>query len=321
MERLVHLISTPALSRAQKQARNGAHALELRAITPAQSSSEIALASIGQASILNEQSMRNMRPKAIFMCSASAALLLGGGLWGCVAGVDVSDEEFDTISQQVGSAGTGSSTGGTASSSTGGTGSSALGGSSSSAQGGTGSSTGGTSSGAQGGTGSSTGGTGGNPNAPPPAVGDCADEDGSGNFEVSVTSRERPADNQISVVIGVDNVGNGFPLSDLVLRYWFNDDDLPMDQFDIDYTSAPGGVTITFGEALGSNFADIGFSSTNDIGTGVEQIQIRLRTSNYATVNQTNDFSYNAGETEVVNRNISAYKSGAKIFGCEPGSE
>jgi hypothetical protein len=261
-----------------------------------------------------------MRPKAIFTCSASAALLLGGGLWGCVAGVDVSDEELAAAGQAIGNAGTGSALGGTGSS-TGGTGSTSLGGSGSSAQGGTGSSAGGTGGSAQGGTGSSAGGTGGNPNMPPPAVGDCADEDGSGTFEISVTSRERPANNQISVVIGVDNVGNGFPLSDLVLRYWFNDDDLPMDQFNIDYTSAPGGVTITFGEALGSNFADIGFNSTNDIGTGVNEIQIRLRTQDYATVNQTNDFSYAPGETEVINRNISAYKSGEKIFGCEPGSE
>jgi hypothetical protein len=260
--------------------------------------------------------MRNMRPKANFLCSASGALLLAGGLWGCVAGVDVSDEEFDTISQ-LGSAGTGAGTGGTGSSGTGGTGSSSLGGSSSST-GGTASGTGGTGGSAQGGTGS--GGTGGG-SMTPPAVGDCADMDGSGTFEVSVTSRERPANNQISVVIGVDNVGNGFPLSDLVLRYWFDDDGQEVDQFNLDYTSAPGTVTVTFDELLGSNFADIGFSSTNDIGTGVNEIQIRLRTENYATLDQTNDFSYAPGGTEVVNRNISAYKSGAKIFGCEPGSE
>jgi hypothetical protein len=264
--------------------------------------------------------MRNMRPKANFLCSASAALLLGGGLWGCVAGVDVSDEELATVSQQVGSAGTTSSTGGTGSSGSGsgGTGSSSLGGSSSST-GGTASSTGGTGSTAQGGTGS--GGTG-NPNTPPPAVGDCADMDGSGNLELSVTSRERAADNQISVVIGVENVGNGFPMSDLVLRYWFSDDDLEMTVAEIDYASGniQNQISITFDEALGSNYFDIGFSGASDIGTGIAEIQIRVHTSNYATVNQANDFSYNAGETEVINRNISAYIDGVKVFGCEPGS-
>lgn len=265
--------------------------------------------------------MRNMRPKANFLYSASAALLLGGGLWGCVGGVDVSDEEFDTIAQQVGSAGTASGTGGTGS---GGTGSSSLGGSSSSTTGGTtGSSTGGTGSVAQGGTGGAPGSGGtGNPNMPPPAVGDCADMDGSGNFELSVTSHERPADNQISVVIGVTNVGNGFPLSDLVLRYWFSDDDLDMTVAEIDYVSnlQKSDLSITFGEALGSNYFDINFSATNDIAQGVDEIQLRIHTSSYATVNQANDFSYVPGETDVTNRNISAYIDGTKVFGCEPGS-
>jgi hypothetical protein len=262
--------------------------------------------------------MRNMRPKAIFTCCAAAALLLGGGLWGCVSGVDVSDEEFDTISQQVGSAGTGSSLGGTGSGGTGsgGTGSSSLGGSSSSSTGGTAS--GGTGSTAQGG----TGGTG-SANMPPPAVGDCADMGGGGVIELSVTSRERAADNQISVVIGVDNVGNGFPMQDLVLRYWFSDDDLDMSVSEIDYASGniQNQIDITFGEALGSNYFEIGFSGATDIGTGIGEIQIRVHTSNYATVNQANDFSYNAGTDEVINRNISAYVAGTKVFGCEPGSE
>ncbi|MET0409993.1 MAG: hypothetical protein ABW217_01790 [Polyangiaceae bacterium] len=261
-----------------------------------------------------------MRPKANFPYSASAALLLGGGgLWGCVAGVDVSDEELAAISQPVGNAGS-SSLGGGGSNGTGsgGTGSSSLGGSTSST-GGTASSTGGTGSNAQGGTGS--GGTG-NPNMPPPAVGDCADEDGSGTLELSVTSQERAADNQISVVIGVENVGNGFPLSDLVLRYWFSDDDLDMTVAEIDFVSGlqKNEVPITFGEALGSNYFDVGFTSANDIGTGIAEIQIRIHTSNYATVNQANDFSYNAGTAEVINRNISAYIDGVKVFGCEPGS-
>jgi hypothetical protein len=263
--------------------------------------------------------MRNMRPKANFLCSASAALLLGGGLWGCVAGVDVSDEELATVSQQVGSAGTSSSTGGTGSSGSGsgGTGSSSLGGSSSST-GGTASSTGGTGSTAQGGTGS--GGTG-NPNTPPPAVGDCADATGGGgNIELRVLYTERPKNDEISMVLEVENQGNGFSLATLVLRYWFDDDGLNVSQATIDYTSAPGQVSITFGEELGSNYFDVNFSSTNDIGTGIQQIQIRLNAQPYATLNHTNDFSYSAGGEDVENRNITAYVDDVKVFGCEPGS-
>jgi hypothetical protein len=252
------------------------------------------------------------------------AALLGGGLAGCVAGVDVSDEEYDAISQSVGSAQGGStSSGGSISGGTSGSG--ATGGSQSSSGGvsGTGNSNGGTGS-AQGGTGGAGGsGAGGTGNTPPPAVGDCADATaGSGNFQLKVLYTERAENNQISMVLGLENTGNGFPLSDLVLRYWFSDDDQTVNEFNIDYASnnIQSAISVTFGEALGSNYADVNFSSATDVGQGIEQIQVRLHSQNYAILNQTNDFSYSAGGDEVENRNITAYVNDVKVFGCEPGS-
>jgi hypothetical protein len=290
-----------------------------------------------------------MRPKAIFCRRARApvstpaltqaagsSVLLGrpllrgaflgallfGGTWGCVAGVDVSDEEYDAISQSVGgvqggaggtgSSGTGNITGGTGSSlggsfgNTGGSGGSS--GSGGSAQGGTG--------------GSGSGGTGGN-TAPPP-IGDCADAvAGSGNIELRVfyTERSMAADKEMRFTLRVENVGNGFPLSQLTLRYWFDDDGFPVNAGDIDFASTPTKPTITFGEALGSNYAQLAFSDTADIGTGVQQIQVRLRDPSYQTTpNPTNDFSYSVGAADTENRQVSAYVMGTKVFGCEPGS-
>jgi hypothetical protein len=276
-----------------------------------------------------------MRPKAILspihepsapvstralVRSIGGALLIGGGLWGCVAGVDVSEEEYNAIQQQSagvqgGSGGTGSSgssTGGSLSSlgGSGGTGAGARGGS-----GGTGAGAQGGSSGAGGG---STGGTGG---SSPPVLGGCADATaGSGNIQLQVVYTERAANNQISMVLGVNNMGNGFPVADLVLRYWFDDDDLDVTASDIDYVSNNVTATVTFGEALGSNYAEVKLTGAADIGQGIEQIQIRLHTSNYATLDQTNDFSFSAGADEVENQKITAYVAGAKVFGCEPGS-
>jgi hypothetical protein len=273
-----------------------------------------------------------MRPKANFtalhearMRVSTRALMQAIGstllLWGCVAGVDVSDEEYDTIAQQVGSVQGGS--GGTGSSGTGSGGTlSTTGGSSGTGTGARGGSGGaGGSGGSAGAGGSGSGGTG---NTAPPPIGECADATtGGGNVELKVfyTERSMAADKEMRFTLRIANEGNGFPVSQLTLRYWFDDDGFPVNAGNIDFASNQVQATITFGEALGSNYAEIAFGSTADIGLGVDQVQVRLRDPSYQTTpNQTNDFSYSAAAADTENRNITAYVMGTKVFGCEPGS-
>jgi hypothetical protein len=198
----------------------------------------------------------------------------------------------------------------------GGSPSSALGGSTSSGNGGR-VGTGGTGSPSQGGTGSSS----------PPAVGDCAPVNG-GMFDVEVIYTDRSNDSQISMklVARVPTTSNGFPRSALVLRYWFTDDGLGTFTPTFDYVNFGGGMdakgmtTATFGNALGSNYVDIGFSDSTDIGMGIAEVQLRMNAPNFVTLNLANDFSYSASAMDRVNDNITAYVNNVKVNGCEPGA-
>jgi hypothetical protein len=131
--------------------------------------------------------------------------------------------------------------------------------------------------------------------------------------------------NQATMVLSVENNGASFDLTDLTMRYWFTDDGLSDFTFNIDYASQGGGqnitsgVTVTFAEANGSNYAEIGFSATGAVGPeGVESVQVRLHTSNFQTLDQSNDFSFSASADEVENRNITPYVNGVQVGGCVP---
>lgn len=154
----------------------------------------------------------------------------------------------------------------------------------------------------------------------PPATGGCINESEVDGIELDVLYTDRPVTSAISMVLAIQNSGSAFPLSDLVLRYWFTDDGLDVNIGQSDYASnnLTSAITFSFGVALGSNFADIGFSNPGDIGDGIEEIQVRLHTANYTSLDRTNDFSYSAESTAVINRNITAYVDGIKVFGCEP---
>lgn len=169
-----------------------------------------------------------------------------------------------------------------------------------------------------GGMSSAVGGTGGDM---PAVSGGCVDVAETGTIALQVLVTERESSTSISMILRVDNAGADFPVSDLVLRYWFSDDGLDVSQAEVDFASnnLTSSVDVRFGETLGSNYADIAFLSGADIGDGIDRIQVRLHTPNYSPVDQSNDFSYAAaGATELVNPNVTAYVDGAKVFGCEP---
>lgn len=169
-------------------------------------------------------------------------------------------------------------------------------------------------------------GTGGNQPQQPLAQGQCMP---AGEDDVVIVYTDR-ADavmfNQATMVLSVENDGPSFDLTDLTMRYWFTDDGLSDFTGDIDYASPGGGqdiksnVTVTFGEENGSNYAAIGFTTTGiTVGPeGLDTVQLRIHTSGYQMLDQSNDFSFSASANMIENRNITPYVNGVQVGGCVP---
>lgn len=152
----------------------------------------------------------------------------------------------------------------------------------------------------------------------PAATGGCAT-----GTSITVLYSDRsssPGFNQLTMTISVENAGADFSLADLVLRYWFTADQGQTEFVgEVDYAEiGTQNVCISFGNQLGQNFADIHFTTSDSIGTGVQDLQVRLHTPNYAQQEQSNDFSFIAGADGVANANIAVYQAGTLVAGCEP---
>jgi cellulose binding protein with CBM3 domain len=255
---------------------------------------------------------------------------------GCATGVDVTDEELAEIcaeanttcgngpgsggsSGAVGSAGSGgsglsgSSSGGTFNGTGGSSGSNSAGGSAGSSSAGTG--------GAGGSPG--TGGSAGSGVTAPLAEGDCLDQS-----DVTVLYRDRStgaaSTNEPTMVLSVQNAGADFDLTDLTLRYWFTADGAGNFTGNVDYAALDGQqnlqVTVTFGQELGSDYAQLGFTTAGTVtSAGVREVQLRFHGNPYANMMQTNDFSFlSPATTATANRNITPYISGNQVGGCTP---
>lgn len=257
-----------------------------------------------------------------------------GLLCACATGVDITEDEFAEICADPGAQCPDEvvvgNNGGSGPSGNGGSGQS-FGGSTNGGSfnaGGSGTGFGGTSSSNGGSTSGSGGGS--SPPLPPLAEGTCLM--GTDQVVINYTDRSNGSSsaNQASMTLSVVNNGASFNLPDLTIRYWFTDDGAGdfnncSDCANVDYAAQSGGasitdaVTVTFGEESGSNYAEIGFESGNAVGPeGVEQVQLRVHTSNYQTLNQANDFSFLAGATAAPNRNITPYVNGTQVGGCVP---
>lgn len=268
---------------------------------------------------------------AVWWRLALEAALVGG----CATGVGVTDEELAEICAEpntscggglagasVGSVG-GSSVGG--SSSGGGLGGSASGGAFNA--GGTGPANGGSSSGngGSGGTGVGSAGNGGTGGQLPLAEGDCLPTSDIVILYQDRRMGETPT-NEPSMVLSVQNPGGAaFNLDSLRIRYWFTADGAGDFTGNIDYaqldgqTSITGEVSVSFGEELGSNYAELSFSSSASGAQGVNQVQLRFHGNPYQDMDQTNDFSFAGGATALTaNPNITPYLDGAQVGGCIP---
>jgi hypothetical protein len=269
-------------------------------------------------------------------CIAAAGVLFGGA-GACATGVDVSQAELAEICSEPnidcdatgtaagsgGASGTGQIGGASGSSGSGTSGSFGTGGTVSS----TGGTTGGSGSGSSGSSGSSgTSGSAGSSGTvlKPLAKGMCMS---TSSIVIVYTDRGKGAsDQQATMTLHVQNDGAAFDLTDLTIRYWFTDDGLGAFTSEIDYAQLMGdqsfsksNVTVTFGMESGSNYAQIGFSSGGSVGSaGVDQVQVRLHTSDYKTMDQSNDFSYQGSAMAMANANITPYLNGTQAGGCIP---
>jgi len=267
-------------------------------------------------------------------CGAAATLLVGAVA--CATGVDVSQAELAEICSEPnidcdatavaagsgGASGTGQIGGASGSSGSGTSGSFGTGGTLSS----TGGTTGG--SGSSGSSGSSgTSGSAGSSSTvlKPLAKGMCMS---ASSVVIVYTDRGKGAsDNQATMTLKVQNDGMAFDLTDLTIRYWFTDDGAGTFIGEIDYAQQANGssfsksdVTVTFGQESGSNYATIGFTGGDNVATNasVDQVQLRLHTTDYKMFDQSNDFSYQGSAAAVANPNITPYINGTQVGGCVP---
>ncbi len=268
------------------------------------------------------------------------ALALAAFACACATGVDVTDAELEEICSEpnvncgpggppVGAGGSASGTGGNPFSALGGrSGSTATAGSfNTGGRSGSGTVTGGSSGSTSSGGGSAGTGpiSGGNcaAIASPVASGGCAE---AATKTITYTDRsDAAASQQLSMTLRLNNTGGDFNLTDLVIRYWFTADGQANFTGEIDYATLGGGadlkpsMCVAFGDQLGSQFADIGFTAGGTVGpTGIPDIQVRIHTQNYANLNQADDFSYVAGAAAAPNPNLAIYLAGALVGGCEP---
>lgn len=156
--------------------------------------------------------------------------------------------------------------------------------------------------------------------APVPSPGTCVDD---GVWSIAYTDRSGTVQSQMSMILDVTNAGAPTPLSGLVFRYWFNADGhidftAELDYIAVDSAAVTDSARATFGAALGSHYGDIGFFGTDRELVSTATIQVRLRTSNYDTLDQSNDFSFMPGAEVVNHRNIAVYVDGLLVSGCEP---
>lgn len=128
------------------------------------------------------------------------------------------------------------------------------------------------------------------------------------------------------MVLSVQNDGPAFALTDLTIRYWFTAETAGNFTFNVDYATFDGqenlggSTNVTFGQELGSDYAEIGFSLARNVDTGgVREVQLRFHVDGYPDLDQTNDFSFLASATAATpNPNITPYVSGEQVGGCIP---
>jgi endoglucanase len=131
--------------------------------------------------------------------------------------------------------------------------------------------------------------------------------------------------NQIQLV----NTGTtSIPLSDLTIRYWFTEDGSQPLTYACEYApigcaNIAGSFSTVSPPLTGADrYVQLGFGSgAGPLGPGrsTGAIQNRIYQANYATMTQTNDYSFIAADASLTaNPHITVYDKGQLIYGTEP---
>lgn len=143
------------------------------------------------------------------------------------------------------------------------------------------------------------------------------------------TGTTAASSSQLAPDIQIANNGTtALPLSNITVRYWFTEDGTQPLTWACDY--APVGcanITGTFGTvspaATGADhYLQLSFSSAaGSVPPGQTSggIQNRIYQANFASMTQTNDYSFNAADASFANNpKITVYDNGTLIYGTEP---
>lgn len=135
-----------------------------------------------------------------------------------------------------------------------------------------------------------------------------------------------PNDNQIRASFNLFNDGTSpVNLSAITVRYWFSVEPGTMTlQYNCDYAMLGcSALTSTFGMASGpgaDHYLEIGFmAGTLSPGAATGPFQTRFHKTDYTTLDETNDYSYDPTKTSFADHiGVAAYESGVLSWGIEP---
>ena len=155
---------------------------------------------------------------------------------------------------------------------------------------------------------------------------------GSGPASVTAeyeTSTAGATTSTISNQIELVNTGtSAVPLSDLTVRYWFTEDgtgplDYACEYAPVGCANITGSYTAVSPAVTGADhYLQLSFASgAGSLAPGANTggIQNELFQASFATMTQTNDYSFNAADTSfTANPHITVYDNGTLIYGTEP---
>ncbi|MDI1481349.1 cellulose binding domain-containing protein [Polyangium sp. y55x31] len=116
------------------------------------------------------------------------------------------------------------------------------------------------------------------------------------------------------------------PLSDLEIRYWFTRDGMGNFIYDCDFAQFncihTSGAFVPASGAKADMYAAISFAVEAGVliaGTDSGEIQARLHTQNFTTMNQAGDYSFDPTKTSFTDwANVTLYSKGVLVWGNEP---